>query len=178
MFSSRFPVRSRQDSARRQAVRAAGLIATPAGSVTVVSFTVDSANPVGFKLASCGTCIPTVNPVGVLAACPSGATLIDGSKFNRLQPSSANGSPVPVLRTVYSFGAVTTDGSAHESASTRQSSTVPCTTSARSAAAAYSSSPARHGNPNACRSRRSSSCRVPCRAADRRAHPRMSPGCE
>ena len=47
---------------------AAGFSATPAGSATVVSFTLDCASPVGLRTESWGTCTPTVKPVGVLAA--------------------------------------------------------------------------------------------------------------
>src|SRR6185437_5680792 len=66
---------------------AAGFKATPAGNVTVVSFTSAGTRPFGFKASSWGTWTPTVKPVGVLAACPSGATLIEGLNGSRLQPS-------------------------------------------------------------------------------------------
>src|SRR6185312_5957579 len=45
-----------------------GFNTTPCGRVTERPLTADSANPVGFKLVSCGTCSSTVNPVGVLPA--------------------------------------------------------------------------------------------------------------
>src|ERR1700726_187312 len=89
---------------------------TPAGNVTVVSFTLACAKPTGFSVSSCGTWIPTVNPVGVLAAFPSGATLIDGSKFKRLHPSNPNGSPPPARNT--DSPDTRLEGASHESAST------------------------------------------------------------
>src|SRR6202035_778211 len=97
---------------------AAGFNATPAGNVTVVSFTSASASPAAFKLKSCGTCTPTVKPVGVLPACPSGATLTVGPNGKRLQPSSVGiGS---VEENLWKLPAST-----HESASTEVCNELP-----------------------------------------------------
>src|SRR6185437_5067793 len=93
-----------------------GFSATPAGNVTVVSFTSASDSPSPFRLTSCGTCTPTVNPVGVLPACPSGATSIDGLNGSWLQPSIPTGRPRLSWK-VYSKGEVKTPSSCHESAS-------------------------------------------------------------
>src|ERR1039458_3973842 len=65
-----------------------GLSCTPAGSVTVVSFTSASASPAGFTVASWGTCRWTFNPVGVLPDVPSGCTSIDGLKSSLSQPDN------------------------------------------------------------------------------------------
>src|ERR1035437_5788863 len=64
-----------------------GLTATPAGSVTVVLFTSDSARPSVLALASCGTWTSTENPLALLACGRSGASATVALKGIRLQPS-------------------------------------------------------------------------------------------
>src|SRR5580698_4845746 len=65
-----------------------GLIATPAGSFTVMPLIADCARPVGLSCPSWGTCTSTFRPAGLAACCTSGVTLICGTNGRRLQPTS------------------------------------------------------------------------------------------
>src|SRR5580700_884427 len=65
----------------------AGLMLTPSGKATVMSLMFDCASPMEFSWPSWETCTSVVNPLGVLACCPSGASLISGLNGSALQPS-------------------------------------------------------------------------------------------
>src|ERR1700679_439996 len=68
-----------------------GLIATPSGSTTVVSFSPGVASPSGFS--PCGTLTVADNPAGVSEKLVSGARFMDGSKCLSLsQPVIPTGS--------------------------------------------------------------------------------------
>src|ERR1700678_2800153 len=71
-----------------------GLIATPSGSVTVVSRTSEPSSPPPFRAPCCETCTSTVSPEALLPAVVSGATDTDGANVSRLQPSRPTGSPL------------------------------------------------------------------------------------
>src|ERR1700742_1949074 len=63
-----------------------GLIATPSGSVTVVSSMLDMATPSGSSSPSWGTLRSTDRPAGVSAKVVSGATLNEGENERCSQP--------------------------------------------------------------------------------------------
>ena len=90
------------------------MIATPSGSVTVVSLSDDSARPLGLNAEVCGTWTFTVSPEDVLASLLSGATLISGGNLSFEQPVSETGVPAELCVTVLAFAQW--PGSSHESA--------------------------------------------------------------
>ena len=91
------------------------MIATPSGSVTVVSLSADSARPLGLSAAVCGTWTFTVSPEDVLASLLSGATLISAGNLSFEQPVSDTGEPAALCVTVLFFTHL--PGSSHDSAS-------------------------------------------------------------
>src|ERR1019366_2646347 len=72
-------------------VAAPAAVCMPTGSSSVVERMSASALPSASRVVCCGTSTLTVRPVGVLAACLSGLTSIDGSKGSSPQPLSGSG---------------------------------------------------------------------------------------
>src|SRR5580692_3588434 len=77
----------------------------------------EGARPVGFNAPPCGICSTAVNPVGVLAADPSGTTDKEGSNRKLLHPSNPVCSPAAFSR-VYWASTGFAPGVNHDSAST------------------------------------------------------------